>query len=320
MYPTFDLLCVHYTHNILCVANPGSSFLGARLSQNARKRIGAIWGVPKTPNDQVPNLNDMAVVATPLSRFCLLVGGEPLYSSMGEKHLVSHSSRRFLIHMAHELNDRGRLSIVDGVIESPKGFDSYSLFSLQRNWIEPRTDNFSESLLRELIHDPLLNRSATNPYAAFDVNTGRIDHSGPIDVWLSTLGVRLVDLAYVDLERVDGVPPEHFQINGPVGDDDHDAFLALLDALMKVFEEMTLQQRTASVYLSNCHQTNVVLSMCLAMGGCTPDDFGEIVVSGTDSSAEVSPTSLAAEAREAAAWATRAVRFIELASGEITIR
>ena len=276
--------------------------------------------MPKARNEGSPNLNDLAVVATPLSRFCLLVGGEPLYSSMGERHLVSHSSRRFLHHMAHELNARGRLSIVDGVLESPKGFDSYSLFSLQRNWIEPRTDNFSESLLRELIHDPLLNRSATNPYAAFDANTGRVDHSGPIDVWLATLGVRLVDLAYVDLERVDGVPPEHVQVNGPVGDDEHDAFLGLLGALERVFEEMTLQQRAASVYLSNCHQTNAILSMCLAMGGCTPEEFGEIFASGIEPSTGISRTSLAAEAREATTWATRAVRYIELASGEITIR
>jgi hypothetical protein len=208
--------------------------------------------------------------------------------------------------MVSELHERGRLIIANGQVEGPVGFDSYSLYSLQRDYVEPGRDNLSTDFLLEMIHEPLLERSASP-------DTWHVlPFLESISVWVSELGARLVDLDFVDHSRLDGVPDEHFRLNPNMGDDDHDAFLTLMDALARVYTGFSNEQKSVATYLTNISDHFLIYSLRLAAGHCSPDEYGRAfaAVQQRRSDELVSDD----VAHMASKYAGRAIRFLELAT------
>ena len=176
--------------------------------------------------------------------------------------------------MVFELSQRGNLVVEDQMVRGPVGFDSYSLFSLQKDWVEPGRDNLTTDMLLELIHEPLLNWSA-NPET-----WGQRQVAQPAQEWLAGLGVRLVDLDYVDHDRLSGIPDEHWRLSANMGDDDHEAFLALRETLQNVYDGFSIQQKSVSTYLTNIYGHFLICSMCLAAGQLSPEQYGVAVAVG----------------------------------------
>ena len=254
-------------------------------------------------------LRKFKIVDVPQNLFGVEFDGKPLVTSLGGRHLVHHSSLRFLEHLVHELCERGNLVVKDGEIESPKGFDSYSLLGLQREWIASETDNFSQGLVGELICDRTLERPSLPIYLQQHGAYSVVEH------WLSVLGARLIDLDLVDLNKVDGVPDSYFRLSNNMGSEDTEDFLELVRVLTAVFKQMSPQQKAAAVYLNNITHSSPIFSMCVIVGGCTTADFGLGIA--VRSAGEISTRALAKHAKQFEDFATKAVRFVELASGEI---
>jgi hypothetical protein len=137
----------------------------------------------------------------------------------------------------------------------------------------------------------------------------------PVQDWLAALGARLVDLDFVDLDKIDGIPEGYWRINSGMGDEYTADFLELIRVLTAVFEQLSPQQRSAAVYLSNITGHSPIFSICLAVGGCSAQEFGAGVAA--RHAGGISDRSLKNAAKEREVAATKALRFIELASGEI---
>ena len=211
--------------------------------------------------------NGLSVEPAEGGLYCLMKHGTPVLTGMGGLHPVKHSNSEFLRQMAEQLNERGTLIFDHGHVAGPQGFDFYSLFSLQKDWVEPQKDNFSvkDDFVGSLICDQILAGSLLKP-----IRTA----GGAVDEWLRKLGARIVDLDYVDLSNVPGVP-DGWIVERYYGDDDGKDFQVLVEALRSVFEGLTVEQKSAAVYLSNIADNSVVFSLCLASDNCTPSDFAK---------------------------------------------
>ncbi len=254
-------------------------------------------------------LRKFTIVDVPQNLFGVEFDGKPLVTSLGGRHLVHHSSLRFLEHLVHELCERGKLVVKDGEIESPKAFDSYSLLGLQREWIASETDNFSQGFVGDLVCDRTLERPSLPIYLQQHGAYTVAEH------WLSVLGARLVDLDLVDLNKVEGVPDSYFRLSSNMGSEDTEDFLRLVLVLTDVFKQMSPQQKAAAVFLSNITHSSPIFSMCVILGGCTTADYGLGIA--VRSVGEISTRALTKHAKQMEDIAAKAVRFVELASGEI---
>jgi hypothetical protein len=248
----------------------------------------------------------LTVVSESNGLFGVYVGAGRLYTNMGGHHPVLHRNSHFMQYMVTELQDRGELRFANGELIGPKGFDSYNLFSLQKDWVEPGRDNLTTDFILEMIHEPLFEQSA-NP-ETWHV----LPFRESANAWLSGLGARLVDLDFVDHSLLDGVPDGHFRVNSNMGDDDNEDFLILMDALVRLYGGFSNEQKSVATYLTNIFDHFLIYSLRLAAGQCSTEEFGM-------ASAAVRPfdpdeADMETEARRVTELASRAVRFLELST------
>jgi hypothetical protein len=289
---------------------PKSTNSKSGATKKSSKTTSAKKSAPaKSAPAKSPSLHKFQIVHVEGAIYGVLFDGQPLLTSLGGRHPVRHSSYRFLEHLVIELSERGELVVEDGVVVSPLGFDSYSLLGLQRERITSKTDNFSTGLVGELVCDGTLEQPPIDIYAQ------QVGYYMPVQDWLAALGARLVDLDFVDLDKIDGIPEGYWRINSGMGDEYTADFLELIRVLTAVFEQLSPQQRSAAVYLSNITGHSPIFSICLAVGGCSAQEFGAGVAA--RHAGGISDRSLKNAAKEREVAATKALRFIELASGEI---
>lgn len=236
----------------------------------------------------------------------MTVGDLVLHTNMGGHHPVMHKNRRFLENLVEELSLRGTLTFADGEVIGPQGFDSYSLFSLQKDWVEPGRDNLTTDFIVEMIHEPLLETSASP-------ETWQIlPYKDSVNAWLSEMGVRLVDLDYVNHDLIEGVPDDHFRMNGNMGDEDQDAFVALATALKNLYSSFSVEQKSVATYLTNISDHFMIYSLRLSAGKCSPEEYGMAFAAAT--LFDPSEDEFEAQARHVATLAGRATKFLELSS------
>lgn len=238
--------------------------------------------------------------------FGVYAGSTLLHTNMGGHNPVLHRSSGFMEHMAGELHERGELKFVDGELVEPRDFDSYSLFSLQKDWVELGRDNLTTDFILEMIHEPILEQSAspeTWHVLPFREST---------NAWLADLGARLVDLDFVDHSILDGVPEDHFRINGNMGDDDQEAFLTLKNVLERLYAGFTNEQKSVATFLTNISGHFLIYSLRLAAGQCSAEEYGMALAAVRQFDPDVEE--LEAEARHVSALANRALRFLQLSS------
>lgn len=238
--------------------------------------------------------------------FGLYVGETHIHTNMGGHNPVCHRSAQFMEHMAAELEDRGELKFVDGELVEPQGFGSYNLFSLQKDWVEPGRDNLTTDFILEMIHEPILEYSA-NP-GTWHV----LQFRESANAWVSGLGARIVDLDYVDHSLLDGIPDTHFRTNGNMGNDDHEAFLTLMNALVRVYSGFTNEQKSVATYLTNISEGFLIYSLRLAAGQCSPEEYGMAFAAVRHFDPDLEEYE--EEARHVAKLVQRAVRFLELSA------
>lgn len=250
----------------------------------------------------------MKLTVSPVSdgMFGLYVGDAYVHTNMGGHNPVCHRSAQFMEHMAAELEDRGELKFVDGELVEPQGFDSYNLFSLQKDWVEPGRDNLTTDFILEMIHEPILEYSA-NP-GTWHVSQFR----DSANAWLSELGARIVDLDYVDHSLLDGIPDSHFRTTANMGNDDHEAFLTLMDALVGVYSGFTNEQKSVATYLTNISEGFLIYSLRLAAGQCSPEEYAMAFAAVRHFDPDLEE--LEEEVRHVAKLVQRAVRFLELSA------
>lgn len=202
--------------------------------------------------------------------FALSLGGRPVTTGMAN-HPVIHPRRPLLDHMRDEFLARGDLVIEATRIEEPKFLGAYSLFSVQKEWIEPGKDNLTEDFSSELASDPILHRPPGPEFAE------QLAYYGPVSQWLKGMGLRLVDIDLVSLPD----SPSEYEYDGEVvaffgdtlgsGEDTAD-FTKLSQELQQVFSELAPEERSAAVFLHNIHRS-IVHGLALVTGHCTADEY-----------------------------------------------
>ena len=208
-------------------------------------------------------------VAREDSGYVLALGNDVLVTSIG-RHVMRHESPDLIQHTISEFERYPEITIKDGQIEEPAFLGAYRLFGLQREFIEPRTDNVTEAFAFELFTDPTL-RPLAGPERR-DIEA----RYGPLDLWLDEQGLRRVDTDFVDYDTIyvpEGI--EYLQVSGGVGVEDTGEFHRLAEALQARFAALTPEERTCVVYLHNALRGALVQSLALVEGGLTPNDFAK---------------------------------------------
>lgn len=251
-------------------------------------------------------MSNLSVSQIGNDEYQVMFGDVVLRTNMGGHHPVVHRSSLFLENLVSELTSRENLSIVNGEVVGPQGFDSYSLYSLQKDWVEPAQDNLTTDFILEMIHEPLLESSANRE--TWHV----LPFKESVNSWLSRFGVRLVDLDFVDHARIEGVPDDHFRLNGNMGDDDQDAFVALTDALRRLYSSFSVEQKSVATYLTNISGHFMIYSLRLAAGECSSEEYGMAFAAATQFGLD--EDELEVQAEHVAVLAQRALRFLELST------
>ena len=145
------------------------------------------------------------------SGYVLALRDDVLVTSIGG-HAMRHESPDLIEHTISEFVRYPEITIKNGQIEEPAFFGAYRLFGLQKEFIEPRTDNVTEAFAFELFTDPTL-----RPPAGPERRDSEARY-GPLDLWLNEQGLRRVDTDFVDSDTVpvpEGI--EYLQLSGDFG-------------------------------------------------------------------------------------------------------
>ena len=95
-----------------------------------------------------------------------------------------------------------------------------------------------------------------------------------------------------------------------MGEDDNEAFLTLMAALLRLYAEFTNEQKSVATYLTNISGHFLIYSLRLAAGQCSPEEFGMALAAVRQFDPD--ENQMKAEARHFSRLAKRAVRFLEL--------
>ena len=96
---------------------------------------------------------DLEILSQPRG-FALLADGKPMTTSGGT--LVEHEAVALLNQMQSEFLQHPVLEVDGGRIVEPRFLGSYSLFGIQKDWVEAGRDNLTEDFEVALLQDPCL--------------------------------------------------------------------------------------------------------------------------------------------------------------------
>ena len=199
-------------------------------------------------------------------RYSLWLADRQLRTSIGG-HPVQHEAPALIEHMINEFLKYPELSVVKDRIEEPTFFGAYNLFGLQKEFIEPRLDNLTENFKFELILDPVLTRLAGPEHL------DQAARYGAVRRWLESENQELVDLDFVDLDSVEGVPDTYLRLSGTVGDSDTASFHRLAGFLHSVFATMEPEEKSAVVFLHNAHEGSLIHALALMSRACSVQEY-----------------------------------------------
>lgn len=123
---------------------------------------------------------------------------------------------------------------------------------------------------------------------------------------------RLIDVDFVDHSILDGVPEDHSRMNGNMGEDDNEAFLTLMAALVRLYTKFTNEQKSVATYLTNISGHFLTYSLRIATGQCNPEEFGMVLAAVRQFDPD--ENQMKAEAQHFSRLANRAVRFLDLST------
>lgn len=155
-----------------------------------------------------------------------------------------------------------RLGRLDHQIHEPAAIGAYRFLGLQREWIDPASDNLSEDFTLALANDPFWRRLPGSE--AVD----QVARWQPARRWLEELGIEHVDIDFVSIDGV--VEPMY---DGESNGIATMQFRHAAETLEAVFRALDPEERAVVVYLHNALQGAVTHALALATGRCTDLDF-----------------------------------------------
>lgn len=194
-------------------------------------------------------------------QFALAVESDALQTSGG--NLVMHRTEHLLDHMISEFDGHSKLRIEDGKIVEPKFLGAYSLFSIQKDWIELRKDELSLDFAGHLAGDPTLHRVA-GPEAIEQIARWQ-----PVTRWLGELGLDLPSLPdFWDDPSMYGSDEEYQQARAECMPPPE-----FVDPIKAIHDEMRPEQRAVVMMLMAIHHRVVLFPMALVLGKCTAAEY-----------------------------------------------
>jgi hypothetical protein len=200
--------------------------------------------------------------------FYLTLGGEnSLLTSSGS--LIEHSAKPLLEQMISEFDGTGEsVRIKSNKIESPKFLGTYSLFSIQKDWVEKEKDDLTISFEDRLLNDPVLHPSA---------GPERIDQEERWGVLHQWIGSKIDGLRSHALDFV------YYANNTDEEDEvdvrDREKFLKKITKdidiaeIKSCYQSLSPEERTVVMMLHAIHQGPVLFPLALVLGKCSVSDY-----------------------------------------------
>jgi len=181
-------------------------------------------------------------------------------------HPVRHEGKRLIEHMIAEFMRFPEIEIEDRRIVFPQFLGAYSLFGLQKQFIESHLDNVSGNFAFAMVQDPVFTQVAGPEFR------DQVARYEPVMNWLDSMGLRLINLSLVDLDTLD-CPDDFVLMSQSLGDDETDEWHRLATSLEVHFRQLTAEERACVVYLHNGLGGALLHSLALISGALQPDQF-----------------------------------------------
>ena len=206
-------------------------------------------------------------VAEQEGTFVLRFRGEPVLTPKGEG--VKHHTPHLLRHMIDEFDHQGDIGVRQNIIEEPKFFSAYSLYGIQKDWIEKGEEELSTQFGEEMVRDGMLFRCA-GPEV-----TDQLYRWEPVLEYLSENDLKLPDFAesFMDDSEMYSSEEEYREAKKKAVPDAE--FVAKVSDL---YQSLSAPQRSVVMFLHSIHNGVVLFPMVLAQGRCNPNEYASGVI------------------------------------------
>ncbi|MBU3680145.1 MAG: hypothetical protein FGM32_11165 [Candidatus Kapabacteria bacterium] len=217
----------------------------------------------------------------------LVADGSILRTPFG--NAIQHTSSALIRSIITEFEGKGDVVISNGVIEDPKFFGTLALLTIQRDYVERGNDDLTLAFQQCMLADPTLmcipGPEQMQREAAY----------GPIRSWLDgdyqflrTYTTQTQSLAFeTELEAMVDA-----KVHAEAG--------RVIKRISRMYQRLTLEERTVVMYLYAMHDHNLLMAMSLvANPRCTPAAYASGVVAALMLDSKVFSDVRAAETREA---------------------
>lgn len=168
-------------------------------------------------------------------------------------NLVSSPNHALLLHMVRELEEHPVLHVDDGIILEPRPLCAYLLFSTQRDFIEIDPELDRDTVAHALEHDPILDPAAGPEWA------DQLRAWEPVAKFVRGVGAKLRPrAAYEQVELA-----------------------ALIDGVTTRWNRLSAAGKSVVANLQVLTEGNIIASVALAAGECTPVEFANAVLAAT---------------------------------------
>jgi len=200
-------------------------------------------------------------------QFALAYGDEILTTNLG--HQVIHERQSLISHMISELDHCGQITLADLEIIEPRIICAYAFYSIQRDWIEPGTDQLT------LKFADCLGQDATLFRCAGPEQMEQIARWLPLFDYLDELKLNLPSLSgpFMDDPTYYSTREEYEeakQLATPAPE--------FVEAIEGEYQKLSPAQKAVVLMFFAGHDGMVLFPMLVALGLCSPNDYASAVV------------------------------------------
>ena len=213
---------------------------------------------------------DLEIIETDAG-FSLIFKDKVLLTEYGNP--IAHQAKYLLEHIISEFDGHGHITISNEIITDPKFFGSYSLFSIQKKWVESNKDDITLYFELILLNDPVL-----HPLAGPEQIEQRARWA-PVDKWLEN---DIEDLRlYAFFARYED---ENISDNSGYSDLEIETQKLKKEKqitdLRNIYLHLLPEQRTVIQLLMAIHEGPLLFPMALILGKCNIAEYALGVMAG----------------------------------------
>ena len=202
--------------------------------------------------------------------FSLIFKDKVLLTEYGSP--VEHQAKYLLEHIISEFDGYGHITISNEIITKPKFFGSYSLFSIQKEWVESNKDDVTLYFELVLLNDPIL-----HPLAGPEQIEQRARWA-PVDKWLENNIEELREYAFFYRYKDEDIS-DNYDTDSEIAAKKLKIEKQITD-LKNIYLQLLPEQKTVIQLLMAIHNGPVLFPMALVLGKCNIAEYALGVMAG----------------------------------------